>query len=119
MAPPDITAASSATAALGPWIGRALEVGGGIIPALRALGAELPPSRRAAWDELCETLVAGDASRASRALEHDPDIWIPLLTAAAPGAITGDGASEAAFFARAVDVVVSEETTSRGWLPLV
>jgi len=119
MVPPDITAASSATAALGPWIGRALEVGGGIIPALRALGAELSPRRRAAWDELCETLVAGDASRASRALEHDPDIWIPLLTAAAPGATTGDGASEAAFLARAVDVVVTEETKSRWWLPLV
>ncbi len=119
MAPPDITAASAATAALGPWIGRALEVGGGIIPALRALGAELPPRRRAAWDELCETLAAGDASRASRALEHDPDTWIPLLTAAAPGATTGDGASEAAFLARAVDVVVTEETKSRWWLPLV
>jgi hypothetical protein len=119
MAPPDITAASSATAALGPWIGRALEVGGGIIPALRALGAELPPRRRAAWDELCETLVAGDASRASRALEHDPDTWIPLLTAAAPGATTGDGASEAAFLARAVDVVVTEEMDGRWWLPLV
>jgi type II secretory pathway component PulF len=119
MAPPDITAASSATAALGPWIGRALEVGGGIIPALRALGAELPPRRRDAWDELCETLVAGDASRASRALEQDPDIWIPLLSAAAPGATTGDGASEAVFLARAVDVVVTEETKSRWWLPLV
>ena len=119
MAPPKTTAASAATAALGPWIGRALEVGGGIIPALRALGAELPPRRRAAWDELCETLAAGDASRASRALEHDPDTWIPLLTAAAPGATTGDGASEAAFLARAVDVVVTEETKSRWWLPLV
>ena len=119
MAPPDITAASAATAALGPWIGRALEVGGGIIPALRALGAELSPRRRAAWNELCETLAAGDASRASRALEHDPDTWIPLLTAAAPGATTGDGASEAAFLARAVDVVVTEETKSRWWLPLV
>ena len=119
MAPPKTTAASAATAALGPWIGRALEVGGGIIPALRALGAELPPRRRAAWDELCETLAAGDASRASRALEHDPDIWIPLLTAAAPGATTGDGASEAAFLARAVDVVVTEDTKSRWWLPLV
>lgn len=119
MAPPDTAAASAATAALGPWIGRALEVGGGIIPALRALGAELPPRRRAAWDELCETLAAGDASRASRALEHDPDTWIPLLTAAAPGATTGDGASEAAFLARAVDVVVTEDTKSRWWLPLV
>jgi len=119
MAPPDITAASAATAALGPWIGRALEVGGGIIPALRALGTELPPRRRAAWDELCETLVAGDASRASLALEHDPETWIPLLTAAAPNATTGDGASEAAFLARAVDVVVTEETKSRWWLPLV
>ena len=119
MTPPKTTAASAATAALGPWIGRALEVGGGIIPALRALGAELPPRRRAAWDELCETLAAGDASRASRALEHDPDTWIPLLTAAAPGATTGDGASEAAFLARAVDVVVTEETKSRWWLPLV
>ena len=119
MAPPDTTAASAATAALGPWIGRALEVGGGIIPALRALGAELPPRRRVAWDELCETLAAGDASRASRALEHDPDTWIPLLTAAAPGATTGDGASEAAFLARAVDVVVTEDTKSRWWLPLV
>ncbi len=119
MAPPDITAASAATAALGPWIGRALEVGGGIIPALRALGAELSPRRRADWDELCETLAAGDASRASRALEHDPDTWIPLLTAAAPGATTGDGASEAAFLARAVDVVVTEDTKSRWWLPLV
>ena len=119
MAPPDTTAASAATAALGPWIGRALEVGGGIIPALRALGAELPPRRRAAWDELCETLAAGDASRASRALEHDPDTWIPLLTAAAPGATTGDGVSEAAFLARAVDVVVTEEANSRWWLPLV
>ena len=119
MAPPDITAASAATAALGPWIGRALEVGGGIIPALRALGAELSPRRRVAWDELCETLAAGDASRASRALEHDPDTWIPLLTAAAPGATTGDGASEAAFLARAVDVVVTEDTKSWWWLPLV
>ena len=119
MTPPKTTAASAATAALGPWIGRALEVGGGIIPALRALGAELSPRRRAAWDELCETLAAGDASRASRALEHDPDIWIPLLTAAAPGATTGDGASEAAFLARAVDVVVTEDTKSRWWLPLV
>lgn len=119
MSPPDTTAASVATAALGPWIGRALEVGGGIIPALRALGAELPPRRRAAWDDLCETLAAGDASRASRALEHDPDIWIPLLSAAAPGATTGDGASEAAFLARAVDVVVTEETNGRWWLPLV
>ena len=119
MAPPDTIAASSATAALGPWIGRALEVGGGIIPALRALGAELPLRRRAAWDELCETLVAGDASRANRALERDPDTWIPLLSAAAPGATTGDGASEAAFLARAVDVVVTEETKSRWWLPLV
>jgi type II secretory pathway component PulF len=119
MAPPNPTAASAATAALGPWIGRALEVGGGIIPALRALGAELSPRRRAAWDELCETLAAGDASRASRALEHDPDTWIPLLTAAAPGATTGDGASEAAFLARAVDVVVTEDTKSRWWLPLV
>ncbi len=119
MAPPKTTAASAATAALGPWIGRALEVGGGIIPALRALGAELSPRRRAAWDELCETLAAGDASRASRALEHDPDTWIPLLTAAAPGATTGDGASEAAFLARAVDVVATEETNSRWWLPLV
>ncbi len=119
MAPPDTTAASAATAALGPWIGRALEVGGGIIPALRALGAELPPRRRAAWDELCETLTSGDASRASRALEHDPDTWIPLLTAAAPGATTGDGASEAAFLARAVDVVVTEDSNSRWWLPLV
>ncbi len=119
MAPPDTTAVSAATAALGPWLGRALEVGGGIIPALRALGAELSPRRRAAWDELCETLVAGDTSRASRALEHDPDTWIPLLTAAAPGATTGDGASEAAFLARAVDVVVTEETKSRWWLPLV
>ena len=119
MAPPDTTAASAATAALGPWIGRALEVGGGIIPALRALGVELPPRRRAAWDELCETLTSGDASRASRALEHDPDTWIPLLTAAAPGATTGDGASEAAFLARAVDVVVTEETKSRWGLPLV
>ena len=116
MAPSDTTAAP---AALGPWIGRALEVGGGIIPALRALGAELSPRRRAAWDELCDTLAAGDASRASRALEHDPDTWIPLLTAAAPGATTGDGASEAAFLARAVDVVVAEETKSRWWLPLV
>lgn len=119
MAPPDITAASAATAALGPWIGRALEVGGGIIPALRALGAELSPRRRAAWDELCETLATGDTSRASRALEHDPDTWIPLLTAAAPGATTGDGVSEAAFLARAVDVVVTEDTKSRWWLPLV
>ena len=119
MAPPDTTAASAATAALGPWLGRALEVGGGIIPALRALGAELSPRRRAAWDELCETLVAGDASRANRALERDPDTWIPLLTAAAPGATTGDGASEAAFLARAVDVVVTEEMNSRWWLPLV
>jgi type II secretory pathway component PulF len=119
MTPPKTTAASAATAALGPWIGRALEVGGGIIPALRAVGAELSPRRRAAWDELCETLAAGDASRASRALEHDPDIWIPLLTAAAPGATTGDGASEAAFLARAVDVVVTEDTKSRWWLPLV
>ncbi|MSR26544.1 MAG: hypothetical protein EXS06_05930 [Planctomycetaceae bacterium] len=119
MLPPSPTAVSSATAALGPWIGRALEVGGGIIPALRALGAELSPRRRAAWDELCETLVAGDAPRASRALERDPDTWIPLLSAAAPGATTGDGASEAAFLARAVDVVVTEETNSRWWLPLV
>ena len=119
MAPPDTIAASSATAALGPWIGRALEVGGGIIPALRALGAELPLRRRAAWDELCETLVAGDASRANRALERDPDTWIPLLSAAAPGATTGDGASEAAFLARAVDVIVTEDTKSRWWLPLV
>jgi hypothetical protein len=119
MAPPDTTAVSAATAALGPWLGRALEVGGGIIPALRALGAELSPRRRAAWDELCETLAAGDASRANRALERDPDTWIPLLTAAAPGATTGDGASEAAFLARAVDVVVTEETKSRWWLPLV
>ena len=119
MAPPDTTAASAATAALGPWLGRALEVGGGIIPALRALGAELSPRRRAAWDELCETLAAGDASRANRALERDPDTWIPLLTAAAPGATTGDGASEAAFLARAGDVVVTEETKSRWWLPLV
>jgi len=119
MTPTDTTAASSSTAALGPWIGRALEVGGGIIPALRALGAELPPRRRAAWNELCETLATGDASRASRALEHDPDTWIPLLTAAAPGTTTGDGASEAAFLARAVDVVVTEETKSRWWLPLV
>ena len=119
MLPPSPTAGSSATAALGPWIGRALEVGGGIIPALRALGAELSPRRRAAWDELCETLTAGDASRASRALEHDPGTWIPLLTAAAPGATTGDGASEAAFLARAVDVVVTEDTKSRWWLPLV
>ena len=119
MAPPDTTAVSAATAALGPWLGRALEVGGGIIPALRALGAELSPRRRVAWGELCETLTTGDASRASRALEHDPDTWIPLLSAAAPGATTGDGASEAAFLARAVDVVVTEETKSRWWLPLV
>ena len=119
MLPPSPTAGSSATAALGPWIGRALEVGGGIIPALRALGAELSPRRRAAWDELCETLTTGDASRANRALEHDPDTWIPLLSAAAPGATTGDGASEAAFLARAVDVVVTEETNRRWWLPLV
>lgn len=119
MAPPDPNAASIASASLGPWIGRALEIGGGIIPALRALGAELPPRRRAAWAELCETIAAGDATRASRALEQDPDIWIPLLTAAAPGATTGDGASEAAFLARAVDVVVTEDTNGRWWLALV
>lgn len=119
MALPDTTTASIASGALRPWIGRALEVGGGIVPALRALGTELPPRRRAAWAELCDTIAAGDASRATRALERDPDTWIPLLKAAAPGATTGDGASEAGFLARAVDVVVTEETNRRWWLPLV
>jgi hypothetical protein len=119
MVPSESTAMSDARGHLTPWIGRALEVGGGIVPALRTLGAELPARRRPAWEELCATLAAGDAERAIQALRSDPDTWIPLLTAAAPGATTGDGTSEAAFLARAVDVVVKRENDARWWLPLV
>lgn len=104
---------------LGPWIERVLEVGGGVVPALRALGRELPRRRQPAWGELCETLATGDEARASRALDRDPDTWIPLLAAAAPGATTGDGVAEGAFLERAVDVAVRDEVDARWWLPAV
>lgn len=113
------TTAVRPSALLGPWIERALEVGGGIVPALRALGAEMPPARRPAWRELCETLAAGDTARAGRALDRDPDTWIPLLAAAAPGTTTGDGRSEEAFLRRAVDAAVRGADDERWWLPVV
>lgn len=113
------TTAVRPSALLGPWIERALEVGGGIVPALRALGEEMPPARRPAWRELCETLAAGDTARAGRALDRDPDTWIPLLAAAAPGTTTGDGRSEEAFLRRAVDAAVRGADDERWWLPVV
>lgn len=116
--PPHLpTAASSGP--LGPWIDRLLEVGGGVVPALRALGRELPERRRAAWGELCDTLASGDAARAARALDRDPDTWIPLLAAAAPGTTTGDGVAEGEFLGRAVDVAVRDDDDVRWWLPAV
>lgn len=117
MPPPPSTAASSGP--LGPWIERVLEVGGGVVPALRALGRELPERRRAAWGELCDTLASGDAARAARALDRDPDTWIPLLAAAAPGTTTGDGIAEGEFLGRAVDVAVRDDDDARWWLPAV
>ena len=65
--PASRTAAVTVSGPLGPWIDRVLEVGGGVVPALRALGRELPERRRAAWGELCQILAAGDAERAARA----------------------------------------------------
>lgn len=115
--PASSTTTAAASGPLGPWIDRVLEVGGGVVPALRALGRELPERRRAAWGELCETLAAGDAARAARALERDPDTWIPLVAAAAPGTTTGDGIAEGAFLRRAVDVVVRDEDDARWWFP--
>lgn len=117
--PASATTTASASGPLGPWIDRLLEVGGGVVPALRALGGELPQRRRAAWGELCETLAAGDAARAARALDRDPDTWIPLLSAAAPGATTGDGVAEGVFLRRAVDVAVRDDDDVRWWLPAV
>lgn len=117
--PTSPTTTASVSGPLGPWIDRLLEVGGGVVPALRALGRELPERRRAAWGELCETLAAGDASRAARALERDPDTWIPLLAAAAPGTTTGDGVAEGVFLRRAVDVAVRDDDDARWWLPVL
>lgn len=111
--------AASASGPLGPWIDRLLEVGGGVVPALRALGRELPRRRLAAWGELCDTLAAGDAARAARALDRDPDTWIPLLAAAAPGTTTGDGIAEGVFLGRAVVVAVRDDDDARWWLPAV
>lgn len=111
------TAATDPAGPLGPWIGRVLEIGGGVVPALRALGAEIPESHRGAWEELCGSLSDGDVTRAARGIDADPDVWIPLLAAAAPGATTGDGLAEGAFLRRAVDVVVRREEKSRWWLP--
>lgn len=115
-------AATDSPGPLGPWIDRLLEVGGGVVPALRALGAALPRHRRGDWDELCETLAAGDAARAARALDRAPDTWIPFVSVVAPGTTTGDGVAEAAFLRRAVEAVDSAsrgEDGSRWWLPLV
>ena len=117
MPPSHTIAVTDPAGPLGPWIGRVLEIGGGVVPALRALGDEIPPASRRGWDELCRTLADGDAVRAARGIDADPDLWIPLLAAAAPGATTGDGRSEGAFLRRAVDTVVRREARSRWWLP--
>lgn len=117
MAPTPLVAVTDPTGPLGAWIERVLEIGGGVVPALRKLRDEIPVARRAHWDELCRTLADGDATRAARALVADPDTWIPLVSAAAPGATTGDGLAEGEFLRRAVDAVVRRETSSRWWLP--
>lgn len=117
MPPPRTTAVTDPAGPLGPWIARVLEIGGGVVPALRALGDEIPEARRAGWQELCRTLAEGDAARAARGIDADPDIWIPLLAAAAPGATTGDGMAEGAFLRCAVDTMVRREDQSRWWLP--
>ena len=117
MASTPTTAATDPAGPLGAWIERVLEIGGGVVPALRALRDEMPVARRANWDELCQTLAEGDAARAARALDADPDTWIPLVSAAAPGVTTGDGIAEGEFLRRAVDAAVRRESPSRWWLP--
>jgi len=117
MPPSRTTAVTDPAGPLGPWIGRVLEIGGGVVPALRALGDEIPEARRAGWEDLCRTLATGDAARVARAIDADPDTWIPLLAAAAPGATTGDGLAEGAFLRRAVERLVRREARSRWWLP--
>lgn len=117
MAPNPLAIESDSAGPLGAWIERVLEIGGGVVPALRKLRDEIPVARLGNWDELCQTLADGDATRAARALVADPDTWIPLVSAAAPGATTGDGLAEGEFLRRAVDAVVRRETSSRWWLP--
>jgi len=119
MTPEPSSAADASAGALGPWIERALEIGGGVVPALEALLEEVPAARRGGWRELCRTLAAGDEAQAARALEADPDTWIPLLAAAPPGATTGDGVAEGRFLRRAVEVALRDEEDVRWWRPAI
>ena len=119
MTPGRTTAVDGSAGPLGPWIERVLEIGGGVVPALEALLPEVPAARRDGWRELCRTLAAGDEARAARALEADPDTWIPLLAAAPAGATTGDGVAEERFLRRAVEVAVQNDEDVRWWRPAI
>jgi hypothetical protein len=118
--PPSAATATPSVEALGPWIARALEIGGGVLPALRALVAGMPAGkRRAAWIEVCDTIDAGDTARVATGIFRDPELWMPLLTAAPPGATTGDGRSEVAFVDAAIDATGRDDSAAAWWRPAV
>jgi len=112
------TAASAIGTPLGPWLRRALEIGGGVLPALRALASGIPVERRrAAWLEVCDTIAAGDTGRAAAGLLREPELWMPLVAAAPPEATTGDGRCEVAFLDRAIDVTGRDDSAAVWWRP--
>ncbi|RLS34746.1 MAG: hypothetical protein DWH79_03470 [Planctomycetota bacterium] len=105
---------------LGPWLDRALEIGGGLQPALRALAASMPSGKRQEeWIEVCDIVAAKDERLAAAGLAGHPENWIPLIAAAPPGATSGDGRSEVEFLSRAIDITTRDEPGRGWWRPAV
>ena len=105
---------------LGPWLDRALEIGGGLQPALRALAASMPSGKRQEeWIEVCDIVAAKDKRLAAAGLAGHPENWIPLIAAAPPGATSGDGRSEVEFLSRAIDITTRDEPGRGWWRPAV
>lgn len=53
-------------------------------PAVRALAADVPPARRAAWDRMAAALSSGRDADVALAAAADPACWVPLVAHASP-----------------------------------
>jgi len=85
---------------------------GGIVPAIRAIAAELAPRERRPWVAMADALARGDvAAGLTAAAAADPACWMPLFSTPA-----GDPRLLGRIVAAAGGPPVA---TPRGWLPLV
>lgn len=84
---------------------------GGIVPAIRAVAAELSPRDRRPWVAMADALARGDVAAGATAAAADPACWMPLFSTPA-----GDPRLLGRIVAAAAGPAVP---TPRGWLPLV